>query len=65
MLALLLLASCEAKPKFFDTKVTLKSIEVVSRDVKTNAPQLIEIQVEYPECPGDQLTVASGLLVPT
>jgi hypothetical protein len=56
----LCLVSCAAKPKFYETKVTLKSIEVVSRDTKTNAPQLIEVQVEYPSCPGDQLETLQG-----
>ncbi len=58
--ALALLAlSCEAKPKYFDTKVTLKSVEVVARDAK-NEPQIIEVQVEYPDCPGEQLETLQG-----
>ncbi len=58
-LAAVLTLSCETKPKYFDTKVTLKSVEVVARDAK-NEPQIIEVQVEYPDCPGEQLETLQG-----
>lgn len=60
LLLALALVSCEGKPKFFDTKVTLKSVEIVARDGKTNEPQIIEINVEYPDCPGEQLETLQG-----
>jgi hypothetical protein len=54
-----LLCGCEKSPRKFDTKVTLKSVEVVARD-RAGAPQIVEVQVEYPDCPGEQLETLQG-----
>jgi hypothetical protein len=59
MAAAALLFACEKAPRTFETKVTLKSVEVVARD-KGGAPQIVEVQVEYPECPGEQLETLQG-----
>ncbi len=56
--AALALVSC-GKAHDYDTKVTLKTIEVVARDAK-NEPLIIEVNVEYPECPGEQLETLQG-----
>ena len=58
-LAVLAVAGCSKKPRNYDTKVTLKGVEVVARDNVGN-PQLIEINVEYPDCPGEQLETLQG-----
>ncbi len=55
---LLALGACEKAPRNYETKVTLKSVEVVARD--TAGPVLIEVQVEYPDCPGEQLETLQG-----
>jgi hypothetical protein len=60
LLALAVVAvGCEKKARNYDTKVTLTSVEVVSRD-KAGVPQIIEINVEYPDCPGEQLETLQG-----
>ncbi len=56
----LALVSCESKPRMFDTTVTLRSVEIVARDPKTNDPRIVEINVEYPDCPGEQLETLQG-----
>ncbi len=52
-------AGCEKKPHDYETKVTLKSVEVVARD-SAGTPQIIEVNVEYPDCPGEQLETLQG-----
>jgi len=49
---------CEHAPRNYETRVTIKSIEVVARDSK--GPQIIEVNVEYPDCPGEQLETLQG-----
>jgi hypothetical protein len=59
-LAFVLAASgCEKKAHDYETKVTLKSVEVVARD-GAGTPQIIEVNVEYPDCPGEQLETLQG-----
>jgi hypothetical protein len=53
-------ASCAKKPRNYDTKVTLRGVEVIARDATTGNPTLIEINVEYPDCPGEQLETLQG-----
>jgi hypothetical protein len=51
-------ASCSKKATTYQTKVTLKTVEVVARDA--TGPRIIEINVEYPDCPGEQLETLQG-----
>jgi len=55
----LALAGCGKKARTYDTKVTLKGVEVIARDAN-DVPQLIEVNVEYPDCPGEQLETLQG-----
>lgn len=58
--AALALASCAKPTTRHDTKVVLQGREVVHRDAK-GAPAAVEVSVEYPECPGEQLeTLQAG-----
>jgi hypothetical protein len=57
--AVVLFCACEKPPRTFETKVTLKSVAVVARE-KGGAPQIVEVEVEYPECPGEQLETLQG-----
>jgi len=54
-----LAVGCEKKAHNYETKVTLKGVEVVARD-KAGTPQIIEVNVEYPDCPGEQLETLQG-----
>ena len=54
-----LLGGCEKKAHNFETKVTVQSVEIVARD-KAGTPQIVEVNVEYPDCPGDQLETLQG-----
>jgi hypothetical protein len=53
------LLGCTKKARTFDTHVTLKSTEVVSWDDSGN-PNIVEVTVEYPDCPGEQLETLQG-----
>jgi hypothetical protein len=59
LIALVPLAACSKKPTTYQTKVTLKTVEVVARSA-AGAPTIIEINVEYPDCPGEQLETLQG-----
>jgi hypothetical protein len=59
LLVVVLVAACGKKAQNYDTKVTLKGIEVISHDEQGN-PRLVEVTVEYPDCPGDQLETLQG-----
>ncbi len=55
----LALTGCGKKARTYDTKVTLKSVEVVARD-GAGEPLIVEVNVEYPDCPGEQLETLQG-----
>jgi hypothetical protein len=59
MLSVVALVSCAKKAHDYDTHVTLKGTEVVSWD-EENKPRIIEVTVEYPDCPGEQLETLQG-----
>jgi hypothetical protein len=55
----LVLGACAKKPRNFETHVQLKTVEVVSREEDGTA-RIVEVSVEYPDCPGDQLETLQG-----
>jgi len=63
MLALVVFAMpfvcCTKEARSYTTRVTLKSTEVVSWD-DSGKPRIVEVTVEYPDCPGDQLETLQG-----
>lgn len=59
VLLALALAACAKKPRTFQTHVTLKGLEVVSRE-DDGTPRILEVTVEYPDCPGEQLETLQG-----
>ena len=56
---LCMLPSCKNKSQDYQTHVTLKGSEVVSWD-DAGVPRIVEVTVEYPDCPGDQLETLQG-----
>lgn len=55
----MLAAGCGKKARTYETRVTLKSIQVVTRDA-AGTPQVLEVNVEYPDCAGEQLETLQG-----
>jgi hypothetical protein len=51
--------ACTPKPQDFDTKVELRRVQVIERDAQGN-PLTVDIELEYPDCPGEQQEVFQG-----
>lgn len=56
--ALTVVASC-SKSSSYDTKVTLQHMQAAQTDA-TGIPRVLEVEVEYPDCPGEQLETLQG-----
>ncbi len=59
MIGCVVVCGCRAKPRSYETKVAVRSVEVIARDAQ-GAPRLVEVGVEYPDCPGEQLETMQG-----
>lgn len=53
------LVACTRGARTFDTKLVIKSVETVHRD-DAGKPVVVEVTVEYPDCPGEQLETFQG-----
>jgi hypothetical protein len=47
-------AGCGKSQRTFESKVSLEHMQVVHSDTN-GVPQALEVEVEYPDCPGDQV----------
>ena len=48
-----MLAACAPRAQIHQTRVELRRTAIVQRDAK-GAPLAIDVEIEYPDCPGDQ-----------
>jgi hypothetical protein len=51
--------ACTSKPRDFDTQVELRRLQIIERDAQ-GAPLSVDIELEYPDCPGEQQEVFQG-----
>jgi hypothetical protein len=59
LILLLLFISCRKGPVNYESTIELNRLEVVSYD-KSNKPLTMDVEITYPECPGDQIEIIRG-----
>ncbi len=59
LVILTLFSSCRRGPLTFEPTIELNRLEVVSFD-EAGKPLTMDVEITYPECPGDQIEILRG-----